>query len=289
MPRQTALILALATLSATAVASFAQNAYPAAPYDAQNSAQPMQDQPAPIERDNVNPNGDNNYTAPLAAGQTLAARRGVINAQPATGIFLRIGHRSAVQAVSVNPENTEFRVQHGVVNISIHNAAPHAQILVDLPGGQTDLIKNGFYTFNANTNTVRVLKGEAYAYPGAVKTDKPIKVKEDHAVIFSGPQNGRQIKPFQFDPFQARADLIPYTNGSGMGEPGAPGYNGYGYPPYGPYGLAYGGDPYYGYGFGPWGYYPFGFGFYGGGFYGGGFRGGWGGHGGGGHGGGHGR
>jgi hypothetical protein len=290
MPRQTALILALATLSATAVASFAQNAYPAAPNNAQNGnqnyAQTMQAQPAPIERDNVNPSGDNSYTSPLATGQTLASRRGVINAQPAQGIFLRIGHRSAVQAISVNPENTELRVTHGVANISIHNAAPHAEILVDLPGGQTDLIKNGFYTFNANTNTVRVLKGEAYTYPGANKAQKPIKVKEDHAVIFNGSQNGNQIKPFQFDPFQARADLIPYDRGGAMGEPGQPAYYGYGYAPYG---LAYAGDPYlYDYGFGPWGYSPFGIGFYGGGFYGGGFRGGWGGHGGGwgGHGGG---
>jgi hypothetical protein len=151
------------------------------------------------------------------------------------------------------------------VNISVHSPLKHAQILIDLPGGQTDLIKDGFYTFNANTNTVRVLKGEAYAYPGTNTQQPPIKVKEYHAVIFNGPD----IRSFEFDPFEARADLIPYGRDGYQ-----PGPGGYGPGPYAGY-------PYYDYGY-PyyWGYYPWGFGFYGG--YG--FRGGFGGgfHGGGG-------
>ncbi len=43
----------------------------------------------------------------------------------------------------------------------------NSELLVDLPGGQVSLLKDGFYTFNADTQTVRVLKGEADAYPGA--------------------------------------------------------------------------------------------------------------------------
>jgi hypothetical protein len=270
MPRQTALFLALATLSASAAISLAQNANPAGPGTYPDNSQTIQNQPAPIERGTNNPNGPSTYTTALTAGQVLAPGRGTANAQVAGGVFVRVGHNSSVRAISVNPENTELTVEKGVANVSIHDPINHAQILINLPGGQTSLLKDGFYTFNADTNTVRVMKGEAYAYPS--KDAKPLKVKEDHAVIL----NGSQVKAFEFDPFQARADLIPYA-GNGPGEPGASNFGGYA-----PYGLAFGDYPYYAYPYGyygyPYGYYPFGlglgFGYYGGGFYGGGFRGG---------------
>ena len=47
---------------------------------------------------------------------------------------------------------------------------------------QTALLKDGLYTFNASTNTVRVLKGEARVFPGT--TNAEVKVKEDHQFTF---------------------------------------------------------------------------------------------------------
>jgi hypothetical protein len=269
MSKITNLLLAL-TLTTVTTAAFAQN-------DDQQGAQmsnpPMQSQGAPIERSpenpGPNPNDVNAYPIQLKAGEVLSAHRGSASAIAGPGVFVRVGHGSAVRAITLTNENMELRVERGVANVSVHSAIKHAQILIDLPGGQTNLIKDGFYTFNANTNTMRTLKGEAYAYPGTGNMQaKPIKVKEDHAVIFNGPD----VRAFEFDPFEARADLIPYAQGTGVQGPG-PGY-------YGPYA----GYPYYDYGY-PyyWGYgYPgfydpffFGFGYYGG--YYGGYRGGWGG------------
>jgi hypothetical protein len=189
------------------------------------------------------------------------------------------GQNSSVRAIAVDPNHTEIRVEHGIANISVHGPEHGAEILVDLPGGQTGLLKDGLYTFNADTNTVRVLKGEADAYLTANTNAKPIKVKEDHSVTFSGPA----ARSVEFAPLQARADLVPNVGG-----PSSDGPQRYGYYNYGPYGDGfYGGYyPYYAgwgypYGWGGWGYpfgYGFGFGgFYGGGFYGGGFRGGYGG------------
>jgi hypothetical protein len=241
----------------------------------------MQSQPAPIERSGYNSNGSNSFVTKLMPGQLLAPDQGTASAVAAPGVFLRVGQGSSVRAITLTNEDTELRIDRGVANISVHSAIKHAQILIDLPGGQTNLIKDGFYTFNANTNTVRVLKGEAYAYPGDNTQQKPIKVKENHAVIFNGPD----VRSFEFDPFEARADLIPYGPRTG-GEAGGPGYGGPAY--YGPYA----GYPYYDYGYPYWygyGYPWFGFGYYGG--WGGGwgrggyYRGGWGGggfHGGGG-------
>ncbi len=268
MPRSKAPILALSALLVASAVAFAQN-------DDQNAQQmnnpsmqsDMQSQPAPIERAGDNPNDINNnsYVQKLMPGQTLAPRRGVASATAAPGVFIRVGHGSAVRAVKLTNEDTELSLERGVINVSVHNPVKHAQILVDLPGGQTDLIKDGFYTFNANTDTVRVLKGEAYGYPGHNTQQKPIKIKENHAVVFNGPD----IRSFEFDPFEARADLIPYPHSGGQ-EPG-PGYYGpYAGYPYYDYGYPY----FYGYGY-PGFYDPFylGFGYYGG--WGGGWRGGW--------------
>jgi uncharacterized membrane protein YgcG len=257
MPKFTSLLLTL-TLTTISSVSFAQN-------DDQGGAQlnnsPMQSQPAPIERSSYD---SNTFVTKLAPNQLLAPNRGTASAVAAPGVFVRVGQGSSIRAVTLTNENTELRVDRGVVNISVHSAIKHAQILIDLPGGQANLIKDGFYTFNANTNTARVLKGEAYAYPGNNTQQKPIKVKENHAVVFNGPD----IRSFEFDPFEARADLIPYGPRT-EGERGGPGYSGpYAGYPYYDYGYPYFYDPYY-----------FGFGYYGG--WGGGWgRGGWGGGGG---------
>jgi hypothetical protein len=184
-----------------------------------------------------------------------------------------------VRAVFIDPQRAEFKVERGLVNLSVHDPAKGQLILVDLPGGQVQSLKNGFYTLNAATSTVRVLKGEADAFVGAKQDAKPIKVKEDHSVTFPAPGTAvAKVRSIEFYPYEARTDVIPSpadyarsTDGPRYGD-GYPGYGFYGggYPyyawdyPYGYYGYPYG----YGFGLG------FGYGFYGGGFYGGGFRGG---------------
>jgi hypothetical protein len=250
MPKPTTLFLALITLSAT-TALQAQ------------SPDPASAQPAPIERGSYTASGYNTYTVSLAAGQLLAPTRGTATAQPIPGVLVRVAANSSVRAVSVAGP-VELKVERGLVNVNVHHPANDSQILVDLPGGQTSLLKDGLYTFNASTNTIRVLKGEAITMP---PNQKQVKVKEDHSVTLTGTS----IKSVSFDPYEARADLIPYAPRPNAGDG------------YGPYGEGfYGGYPYYAYGYYPYdgyfGYgYPFalGFGYYGG--WGGGWRGGYGG------------
>jgi len=282
MPRYSALLLAMATLAATAAVS-AQSPQPTGPASTQQS-QPAP--PAPIERAYPTPSRNGTYaneTAVLTPGEALASGNRTATTQPVQGLYLRVGQHSVVREISSTPQRTELRVERGLANVNVHDPAHDSLILVDLPGGQTQLLKNGLYTFNADTNTVRVLKGEAYAFPGqiasATPNGKPIKVKENHAVDFVGSN----IRSTEFEPYEARADLIPtpYDNARNSDR----GYGAYGYGPYGD-GFAYG-YPYYAYGYGyPWGWgypyggygYPYGiglgFGYYGG-FHGGGFHGGW--------------
>jgi hypothetical protein len=203
------------------------------------------------------------------AGQPAYSAPPQINAtQPIQGVWLRSDTNSSVKTVSANADGTEIRVEHGLANVRVSNAPHNAQILVDLPGGQTSLVKDGLYTFNADTNTVRVLRGEADAYTDA--NAKAIKVKEYHQVTFAAAAT----KSVDVDPRLIASDILPGDrNGDGYAAPGygpyGDGYYGY---PVAPYPYPY---PYYGYGYGyPYYGYPFGFGVgFGFGYYGG-YRGG---------------
>jgi hypothetical protein len=269
MPRIKVLpLLALATLSATA--ALAQDSVTPG-----NSNYTTQSEAAPIERGPAT-----NYYSPDRPARPM---RAIAATQPGPGVFLRVEPRGSAETVSSDAHHVELRVTRGRANVNVHDPSPDTLVLVDLPGGQTQLLKNGLYTFNADTNTVRVLKGEASAFPG--QSTNPVKVKEFHQVVFGSGK----VRSIEVDPYLASADLLPgahvdRSDGGYGGEfygggPYGYGFYGDGYPYY-----AYG-DPYGFYGY-PYGYgYPFGFGFgyYGGfgGFRGGGFRGGFGGRGGG--------
>ena len=305
MQRRMYFLAAAAVFAAGASLCVAQNIASAGPADPSY----MQSQPAPIERAYPNqsqapyaqysrPNGYNRgpYQPPMPAQVTLSpgssatATTVSLSANPIPGVILRVAPNSSIKEVVSNSDRLELRVESGIANLNVHDPEKNIVLLVDLPGGQVQTLKNGLYTFNATTNTARVLKGEALAFPASSPNAHPLKVKEYNKIEF-----GKDTRPHEFVPQQAFADLIPapargpeqYGGGGGYGygygNAYAPGYGygpGYGYAPYGdgypdyPYGYY----PYYA-GFYPWGYpygfYPgFGFGFgYFGGFHGGGFHG----------------
>lgn len=288
MPRLTRFLpLALATLSATALLAQADPAG----QTPSSQATSTQDTPAPIERHAPSPEQyerqhglqrgpDQSYDARLSAGGVLATSGGTANAVPLPGVYLRVAPDSTVREIASDAKHTEFRVERGLANISVHAPSDGMLLLVDLPNGQVQMLKNGLYTFNVTTNTARVLKGEANAFANTASPDaKPVKVKEDHAVTFTAAAG--KLRSIEFYPMEARTDVIPMPYR--QGEERVAGGPGYGYEPYSGF---YGGYAPYGYGWGgPWGWgdpyfgYPFGLGVgfgygFGGGFYGGGWGGG---------------
>jgi len=272
MPRSKVLFLALATLSASTAPLFAQNAYVA------GSGNPIytQPQPAPIERHAL----PNTYGPPQAQAQALPQGPPIATTQPAPGVTVRTNQPDALHIVASDATRTELRLDRGRANVTVHDPDPDSLVLVDLPGGQTQALKNGFYTFNADTNTVRVLVGEAYAFPVTNPNGDPRKVKENQQLVFAGAD----IRSHDVDPYTARADLLPGTVSRSAYAAGASAYAPYPGYVYGPYGdgfyPAYPAYPYYAYGYPYWGWgYPVGIGFgwgwgWGGGYYRGGYYGG---------------
>ncbi len=188
--------LSLATLCATA---FGQNANSASP----GTLNYIEGQ-ASIEGHSLSSQSVGNTT--LQAGQVLATANGKAEILLTPGIFVRLGDNSTVQMVSPDLTHTEIKLEQGRANVEVDQIHPQNTILVDLKSGQTQLLKNGLYSFDANNSTVRVFDGKAAVYPGAnLQTDiKPIEVKGDHQLVL----NGEPLKPQRFNKDEATNDPL---------------------------------------------------------------------------------
>jgi len=142
----------------------------------------------------------------LEAGQVLATANGKAEILLTPGIFLRLGDDSTVQVVSTDLTHTEVRLEQGRADVEVDQIYPQNTILVDLKNGQTQLLKNGLYGFDAGNATVRVFDGKAAVYPGTnlQANVKPIDVKGGHQLVL----NGEPPKPQGFNKDQAKADPL---------------------------------------------------------------------------------
>jgi hypothetical protein len=198
MPRFKALLLtvSLATLSAVAFGQSGNVANPGTLNYVEGQAS--------IEGRPLSSQSVGNTT--LQAGQTLATANGKAEILLTPGIFLRLGDDSTVQMVSTDLTHTEIKLDQGHANVEVDQIYPQNTILIDLKNGQTQLLKNGLYAFDAGNATVRVFDGKAAVYPGAnpQANVKPIDVKGAHQLVL----NGEPLKPQGFNKDQASADPL---------------------------------------------------------------------------------
>ena len=192
MPRLKALILSLATLSAVA---FGETVNPARP----GTLNYIEGQ-ASIEGRPLSPNSVGNTE--LQAGQFLSTANGKAEILLSPGVFLRMGNNSTVQMVSPNLTHTEVKLDQGQANVEVDQIYPQNIILIDL--------KNGLYTFDANSNTVRVFDGKAQVYPGQdlQANVKSIGVKGGHQLVLTG----EPTKPQSFDKNSSEDDLYKWSS-----------------------------------------------------------------------------
>lgn len=284
MPRMqtTAFLLSLATLC---VPALAQDTNQAVRDPSSISALNFVHGQATLDGQPVTADGTNSPQQ-LHAGDALATTQGSADVMLAPGALLRIGSGARVEFVADSPARAEIRLQSGRANVSVNHVPADTLLLVDMPNGQTQLLKSGLYTFDTGSDTVRVYHGEADAFAGegANGSEKPVKVKHGHELVLN-----EGFKPEKFDEDE-NLDLLPWTGPqeteAAMADGAVSDHGfasvGYGYGGFGdsfayggyPYGGYFGGIDYpYGYGY-PYGFYGypffgFGVGYFGGGFYGG--------------------
>ena len=77
------------------------------------------------------------------------------------GVFLRVGDNSTVQMVSGNLTNTEAALLKGQATVEVAEIHKYNQLRIDQGNAATCMVKDGLYTFDADHDQMRVVKGEA--------------------------------------------------------------------------------------------------------------------------------
>ncbi len=188
MPRLRAIfLLSMATLLAPA---FGQNANPAQP----GTLNYVEGQ-ASIEGHQISAKSVG--TTVLAPGQYLATGNGRVEVLLTPGVFLRVDDNSTIRMVSPNLTHTEVSLESGRAQVEADQIYEQNTILIDQKNGQTQILKNGLYEFNAENNTVRTFDGKAAVYPGSdLASDiKPVDVKGGRLLAMTG----EAVKPVSFD------------------------------------------------------------------------------------------
>jgi hypothetical protein len=225
----------------------------------------------------------------LQPGQVISTTNGRAEVLLTPGVFFRLGHNSSAKMVSPDLTDTVVNLQHGSASVEVDQIYPQNDIHILVDRVPVQLIKTGYYQFDANTGQVMVFSGKAAALKPnrrfvAIKPHHQLNVSE---IASARPQHFNERVESESSLYRwssLRSDYMAQANQQMAGEYG-PGYSaGWYWNPYmldytfmGPYGF----DSPFG-----WGFYPFGFmggmgwggwgmgwgypGFYGGGFYGGG-------------------
>ena len=231
-------------------------------------------------------------TASMEAGQELRTSEGKVEILLNPGIYLRMDSNSVVKMISPSLTPTIVELRHGHASVEVDQLLKENVVQIVDNGVTTQLVKNGYYEFNANSPMARVFKGQAEVQYSP-KNWEEIKGGHELALLPNTHEKARTFHPdLAEDPLMAwsklRSQYLAEANnqiaseyyGDGYG-PGwywdqwNPGYTFLGMSPfYSPFG---------------WGFYPMGWGwggmgmgmgmgwgggFYGRGFYGGGYYGG---------------
>jgi len=212
----------------------------------------------------------------LTAGQELTTGTGKAEILLTPGIYLRVGSNSTVKMISPDLAQTQVALLRGKAGVEVDWIQKQNMVQIVDNGVTTQLMKNGYYEFDANPPEAKVFSGRAEVSLGDGRWEK-VKAHHELALAEGGPRektvafNDHPTNDGLYNWSRLRSEYLAEATNQ------QPGDYWYGYP-----GWGWGWDPWmWGMGWGPfyspfgWGFYPWG-GFYGGGlgFYGGGIYGG---------------
>src|SRR4029077_19999174 len=127
----------------------------------------------------------------LGAGQSIRTENGKAEILLTPGVFLRVGSNSSVKMISPGLTNTEIGVEQGEASVEVTEVHKQNDIRIDTDGVTTQLVKNGFYDFDAARNLLLVLDGEAIVD----ENGSQVRVKGGHELTL----NQNSTRPQSFD------------------------------------------------------------------------------------------
>jgi hypothetical protein len=100
-------------------------------------------------------------SATLNPGQVLTTSAGKAEILLTPGIFLRLDSNSAVKMISPDLANTQVELDQGCAGVEVDQIFPREMVKIVDNGVTTQMIKPGYYEFDANRPEAMVFKGRA--------------------------------------------------------------------------------------------------------------------------------
>ncbi len=213
----------------------------------------------------------------LNAGDELSTGAGKAEILLTPGIFLRVGDQSVVKMISPDLTQTQVELEKGRAAVEVDQIFPQNMIQIIDGGVTTQLMKTGYYEFDANQPEAMVFDGRAEVQLANNKWET-VKGHHELAVVADGAHektadfNSHPTHDDLYNWSKLRSEYLAEANNQIASEYAyGPGFNpGWYWDPY-MFGYTYlGWDPFFspfGWGFYPWGGFYGGYGFYGRGFH----------------------
>jgi hypothetical protein len=145
-------------------------------------------------------------SAAMNAGDVLTTGAGKAEVLLTPGVFLRVGDDSAVKMISPELENTQVELERGRAAVEVDQIFPQNMIQVVDAGKATQLMKPGYYEFDANQPEAMVFKGEAEVALGDGRWEK---VKEHHELALASTA---RLKTVDFNANPVNDDLYNWSS-----------------------------------------------------------------------------
>jgi hypothetical protein len=113
----------------------------------------------------------------LQPGQVLSTSNGRAEILLTPGVFLRLGHNSAVQMVNPDLLKTQVRITNGRASVEVDAIYRQNHLEIAEDGVVTRIEKRGLYEFDSNHGLVRTYEGVARIYANGGRT---VKVGSSH-------------------------------------------------------------------------------------------------------------
>ena len=97
----------------------------------------------------------------LASGQMLRTGTGKAEVRLNPGVYLRLNDHTEAKMLSMAITPTRIEVKRGEIGIEVDEIHPQNVLQVTDHGVTTQLVKKGYYEFNANNPRVKVFSGQA--------------------------------------------------------------------------------------------------------------------------------
>lgn len=148
----------------------------------------------------------------LNPGQELTTKKGRAEILLTPGVFLRLDDNSTVKMISPDLTHTQVALERGRAGVEVDEIHSENNLDIVDAGVTTQLVKNGYYEFNADQPTAMVFDGKAAVEVG---DGKYRVVKSHHELALVAGPNDKPLakeKPAGFDVNAAKDDLYNWNS-----------------------------------------------------------------------------